>query len=67
MADEILNRFEKLIFDDFHCDLGLLLYADNLIPFYQKKDGFRSIRMCTLIKAQARKNGVQMSCYYQTG
>ncbi len=35
-ASKTLKETEYLIFEDFNCDLGVLLCADNLIPFYEK-------------------------------
>lgn len=35
-ASKILRNTEHLIFDNLKCDLGVLLCADNLIPFYEK-------------------------------
>jgi len=35
-ASKILKETEYLIFDEFKCELGLLLCADALVPFYSK-------------------------------
>lgn len=35
-SSKTLRETEHLIFDDFDCDLGLLLCADELIPFYER-------------------------------
>lgn len=35
-ASKTLKETEHLIFDDFNCKLGVLLCADDLIPFYKR-------------------------------
>ncbi len=35
-AAKTLKATEYLLFEDLNCDLGLLLCADNLVPFYKK-------------------------------
>ncbi|MFL1897433.1 GNAT family N-acetyltransferase [Aquimarina sp. 2-A2] len=35
-ASKILKETENLIFEDLKCDMGVLLCADDLIPFYEK-------------------------------
>ena len=35
-ATKVLQDSEQLIFDELNCDIGLLLCADALIPFYER-------------------------------
>lgn len=35
-ASKILRETEDFIFEELNCDLGLLLCADDLIPFYKR-------------------------------
>lgn len=40
-ASNSLRETEYLIFDDLSCDLGVLLCADDLIPFYERLNWYR--------------------------
>ncbi len=40
-ATKLIKQAEKMIFDNLKCDLGLLLCADALIPFYQRFDWYK--------------------------
>lgn len=40
-ASKILRETEYLIFDDLNCKMGVLLCADNLIPFYEKLNWYK--------------------------
>ena len=40
-ATKILKQAERLIFEDLNCDLGALLCADNLVPFYQRLNWYK--------------------------
>lgn len=35
-ASKTLSDTEKVIFDNLKCDLGVLLCADELVPFYER-------------------------------
>ncbi|MDO5979350.1 GNAT family N-acetyltransferase [Flavivirga spongiicola] len=40
-ASKTLEATEDLIFDDLNCEMGVLLCADNLIPFYEKLNWYK--------------------------
>lgn len=40
-ASKILRKTEHLIFDNLNCDLGVLLCANSLIPFYEKLNWYK--------------------------
>ncbi len=40
-ATKILQETEYIIFEDLNCDLGVLLCADNLIPFYERLNWYK--------------------------
>ncbi len=40
-ASNILRETEHLIFDDLSCKMGVLLCADDLIPFYERLNWYR--------------------------
>ena len=40
-ASKTLRETEHLIFDDLNCDLGVLLCADSLIPFYERLNWYK--------------------------
>ncbi len=40
-ASKTLKNTEKLIFDELKCAFGVLLCADNLIPFYEKLNWYK--------------------------
>lgn len=40
-ASKILRETDNLIFNDLNCDLGVLLCADNLIPFYERLNWYK--------------------------
>lgn len=41
LASLLLKETRKLLFDDLHCDLGLLLCADDLVNFYHKHGWYK--------------------------
>ena len=40
-ASTILRETESLIFDDLNCEMGVLLCADDLIPFYERLNWYK--------------------------
>jgi hypothetical protein len=40
-ASKTLRETEYFIFDNLNCDLGVLLCADELVPFYEKLNWYR--------------------------
>lgn len=40
-ASKVLRETENLIFKDLNCEMGLLLCADPLIPFYEKFNWYK--------------------------
>ncbi len=40
-ASKILRETEYLIFEEMNCDLGILLCADDLIPFYERLNWYK--------------------------
>ena len=40
-ASRILKETESLIFEDLKSDLGVLLCADNLVPFYERLNWYK--------------------------
>lgn len=40
-ASKILKDTENLIFDELNCELGVLLCADELIPFYERLNWYK--------------------------
>ncbi len=40
-ASKLLKEAEHLIFHELKCDLGLLLCADDLIPFYERLNWYK--------------------------
>ena len=40
-ASKTLKNTEKLIFDELKCAFGVLLCADNLMPFYEKLNWYK--------------------------
>lgn len=41
LASLLLKETGKLLFDDLHCDLGLLLCADDLVNFYHRHGWYK--------------------------
>ncbi len=39
-ASKTLKQTPQLLFDDLGCDMGLLLCAEDLVPFYERLDWF---------------------------
>lgn len=50
-ASKTLSETEYLIFNDLTCELGVLLCADNLIPFYERLNWYKVD--CTVYFAQS--------------
>ncbi len=40
-ASKVLRETENLIFENLNCELGLLLCADELIPFYERLNWYK--------------------------